>query len=902
MVVSISCAVAEITLPIGSNIVSSRIQDEFLVPPSNVHIDDYKGEKVESVTLEIQEKLSVLYLRCTGTQVTWSITPSLPDGLELSQQYMAQISGTPTVALPTTVFTVTAKNEEGEASTTFSLTVTECEYGRFLLPSVWHDGTVFFEITEGKKVLYSSNITAGSHYSICIPQKSYHYRAQCFFINQGHCGFSLKDDKHNMLFSQKIDHNEMYESSFDMIPRLPPQINFKPVFAVRQGRNSHSFIEIKNGCSNVTISPSLDGFSLESSYVINGKSDNPGLTAFTITAVNEKGVTTFSSILGVDMCPDDKELLFFQSFSLSITDTLKMYDSSHSVIFDWRENCETNIDCFTCVNEGDFTIDYRMSCGTKEKKFQNPLYVLHENQVIASFNLYSYEKKQHPFSFRVPVHSESPMKFVSSVSGDWKSSSFKDSNWKQGSSGEWGSFSSSNPSVYFRKKFEISNPQPFSFIHLDLMASDNVTLYLNGQYLTEASSVLNLTRFVLENTNMLKKGKNVLAAEMKAMKPSVTSTIMFDLQLTLASTECLLTSYGGHAVKDPTAQDSAFEDVFNPFKDGEWGVYTFPAVARYTFPFNARHSVTHVKITFDKGSKPSNMRINGLDGDRSIVLFNQTETTPFPVSGYLTLLLDYPGTYSGFEIVFEEPSHRAGVTIRDIRFFSCHPLICKKQRGTGEGTVGTVVYTQCPMFKTGTKQLTCDVVDNKGEWLEDETACLPKYSKKTYSYIDWSVEVTNITAHYIYDVSASIEQVITKNLTVSSDEIDVYLTRDYSTTNTNLLRYDIRFTVECEVGNYVIKHMVPFMSNLTELLRSKIGMKEPNISAMVVSEPVIHNPPTRSDIVILILILILIICVIYIMYLHCVMSRKNKVKSIKKSSFVNHEQQNLLKAAVCIVC
>lgn len=886
----------------NSNAVSSRNQYEFLVPPSNVHIDDYKGEKVESVSLEIQEKLSVLYLRCSGTQVTWSIAPSLPDGLELNQQYMAQISGTPTVALPTTVFTVTATNEEGEASTTFSLTVTECQYGKFLLPSVWHDGTVFFEITEGKKVLYSNNITAGSHYSICIPQKSYHYRAQCFFINQGHCGFSLRDDKQNVLFSQKIDHDEMYEGSFDVIPRLPPHINFKPVFAVRQGRNSHSFIEITNGCSNVTVSPSLDGFTLESSFVITGKSSNPGLTPFTITAVNEKGVATFSSVLGVDMCPDDRELLSFQSLSLSITDTVKMYDSSDSVVFDWRENCETNIDCFTCVKEGDFMIDYRMSRGTKEKQFQNPLYILHDGQVVATFNLYSYEKRQHPFSFRVPIHSQSLMKFTPSVSGDWKSISFKDTDWKQGSSGEWGSFSSSSPSIYFRKEFEVSNPQPFSFIHLDLMASDNATVYLNGQFLTEASSVLNLTRFVLESTNMLKKGKNVFAVEMKAMNPAVASNILFDLQLTLASTECLLTSYGGHAIKDPTTHDSAFEDVFNPFKDGEWSVYTFPAVARYTFPFNAKRSVTHVKMTFDKGGKPSNMSVIGLDGDRSVVLFTQNENTPFPVSGYLTLLLDHPGIYSGFEIVFEEPGHRSGVTLRDIRFFSCHPLICKKQHGVNEGTVGTIVYTKCPLFKTGTKQLTCDVADNKGEWMEDESACLPKYSKKTFSYIDWSVEITNITAHYIYEVSASIEQVVTSNLTVSSDEIDVYLTRDYSTTNTILLRYDIRFTVECEVGNYVIKHMVPFMSNLTELLRSKIGMKEPNISAMVVSEPVIHNPPTASDIVILILIFIIIICVVYIMYLHCVRSRNNKVKSIKKSSFVNQEQQKLLEAAVCIVC
>ncbi|PJZ58943.1 putative Ig domain-containing protein [Leptospira barantonii] len=58
-----------------------------------------------------------------GTPTEFSVTPSLPDGLTLDPATGA-LSGIPSVRIPTTDFTITAKNESGSTSTTFTLSAT----------------------------------------------------------------------------------------------------------------------------------------------------------------------------------------------------------------------------------------------------------------------------------------------------------------------------------------------------------------------------------------------------------------------------------------------------------------------------------------------------------------------------------------------------------------------------------------------------------------------------------------------------------------------------------------------------------------------------------------------------------------------------------------------------------
>ncbi len=66
-----------------------------------------------------------------GEVVSYSITPALPAGVSLNTT-TGVISGTPTVLLTTTVFTITASNSGGSTSGTFTLTVIDPEPGTFI--------------------------------------------------------------------------------------------------------------------------------------------------------------------------------------------------------------------------------------------------------------------------------------------------------------------------------------------------------------------------------------------------------------------------------------------------------------------------------------------------------------------------------------------------------------------------------------------------------------------------------------------------------------------------------------------------------------------------------------------------------------------------------------------------
>jgi len=77
----------------------------------------------ESLVATVGEALAGYAIQSTGGPVaTYSIAPQLPAGLAFSSS-TGQISGTPTAAITTTTFTVTATNRSGSVSRTFTLRV-----------------------------------------------------------------------------------------------------------------------------------------------------------------------------------------------------------------------------------------------------------------------------------------------------------------------------------------------------------------------------------------------------------------------------------------------------------------------------------------------------------------------------------------------------------------------------------------------------------------------------------------------------------------------------------------------------------------------------------------------------------------------------------------------------------
>jgi hypothetical protein len=74
--------------------------------------------------LVLDTAMSVQTPTVSGTVTSWSVSPSLPSGLALSNTD-GSISGTPTVTSSSTSYTVTASNSGGSDTATITITVTE---------------------------------------------------------------------------------------------------------------------------------------------------------------------------------------------------------------------------------------------------------------------------------------------------------------------------------------------------------------------------------------------------------------------------------------------------------------------------------------------------------------------------------------------------------------------------------------------------------------------------------------------------------------------------------------------------------------------------------------------------------------------------------------------------------
>lgn len=147
----------------------------------------------------------------------------------------------------------------------------------------------------------------------------------------------------------------------------------------------------------------------------------------------------------------------------------------------------------------------------------------------------------------------------SRVGKKWQSLDFDDSKWKQGK-GDLGfgnnpvtTVNAGSPerrriSTYFRHTFEVEDPTFFRSLHLALKRNDGAVVYLNGKEIHRANlgqdqvkpgtladrDVVGLEReifFPVEiERGLLRKGKNVIAAEIHLASPSSTDAT-FDVQL-----------------------------------------------------------------------------------------------------------------------------------------------------------------------------------------------------------------------------------------------------------------------------------------------------------------------------------------------------------------------------------
>lgn len=876
-------------------------------PPTDLYVTDNEGNRIDSLTVPMYSKIDTVLLKCNGTKVTWSVSPSLPQGLIIHSSY-GYISGVPTESIPKTLFSLTAANEDGNATITFPIEVVACKHGDYLLPRIFGSQKGTFEISQDGEVFYNQLITSGDIVAICIPPGTYTYMFNCTSsVSKPYkCAFQLEDEHYNFYLKLYSLQGVPASGTFETVATKKPEISMKSVIAAYRNQHIREFIDVVGVHSNITVTPSLpEGLVIDQSIsALTGFLSEKGVYDLTITAGNKFGNSSISISIGLDTCPQSYDLVVFKRPEITAIDIIQFYDPEGAVLFD-NDFSYDDLTYNFCLKEGTYTFNFgKLRKGETGWDETNPLMIYDDMQLMSSFLLdQDLASETRHFSYAIPVRKNSTFHFSQTHDNKWTSLKFKDSEWKEGAQDKWGTLTKEHPSLYLRKTFNIPSLAAYSHLHVDVRTNEQATVYLNEHTLLSTVALANYTRYTFF-LDKLVEGHNILAVELHQANSSFDQPISFDISLKVVTSNCVAQNTGGVAT-DSNPNPSEYFPVAQAFDldpKTYWNVRILPITARYTFPGNVTRVMNTVKIKNTVGDHPSSIRIQGVDGNDIVDLASIESKTFMSQGTYQYIRFDNTKAYSAYQIVFEKTVNNNTMSVHDIRFLACNPITCSKKWGLAASYVNTVVQKSCPIFKTGTKQMRCRNVDNKPVWVEDLTACGPRYPKKGISYLDWSVKLYNVTTDNVNDVKPLMTTLITKNLRVQEEEIGYVLASDISTPEISILRLDIRFTFELEIGDYILKHVKAMMPDFNDLVKTYFKKMNPDASGEIMDSPALRVPVNVGLIVTISVIIVVALCLG--VYFKVRLSKKadgSQPRTLRKTYRKKREEdKNLLSEVLCV--
>ena len=757
-----------------------------------------------------------------------------------------------------------ASNKAGNLTATFFLEILDCQYGDYLLPYVFGSEKGKLDILQDGQIITSTFVDKSKEHGICIPKGTFSYSFNCTSsaVKPYRCSFQIEDEHFNYYLSLYALRYIPVSGTFETKATQKPTIHMRSLIAAYSGQDIREYIEVVGIHANLTISPALpDSITIDQQRsAIIGTIATSGLSVYTITAANEIGEDSFVVTFGIDTCPSNYELVVFRRFGGTAFDSIQFINPSGEMLFD-NDFSYGNPTYNFCLTPGQYTFNfaYTLQGGTGWDE-TNPLQIYFDGVLVSNFLLESnITSETRHFNYLYPIQKESSFHTSFEHADRWTSSKFKESQWSEKKAGQWGTYPQGHTSMYLRRSFNIPSLKEYSIMHMNLLSSENLTVYLNERVLFTSGPLPTLTQFSF-SLEEFEKGNNIIAIELKQFNSSSIDPITFDMNLLMITSECLLRSINGTATDNQPNPTSYYpvSDAFISDSKKYWQINSYPIYGRYTFAHNSKHIMNSVMISKPGIDTPVKFSIQAVNDDNSVVTLASIESrTFFSYGEYKYIHFDNTKAYSAYQILFEETMKNSTMTVHDIHFMACYPNMCNKKWGIPKSTYTTTFYKSCPAFKIGTKQVRCRNVDNQATWVDDLSACIPRNPQKGISFVDWSVRLYNITMGSQKDIIQAMTSLIMKNLRVQEEEIGYVLIRDVSTIDISIVQIDIRFTFELEIGDYILKHVKAMIPRFNELVKKYFGSISSSVSGEILDKPTLHTPVNIALIVTIVVIVIL---------------------------------------------
>ena len=643
-----------------------------------------------------------------------------------------------------------------------------------------------------------------------------------------------------------------------------------------------------------------------------GRQMSKGVHTFTMRASNEKGSSEVVLNIHINQCPSQLSYLHI-SRPNGNSDYLYLYDINQNLVF--NSYMDGEFDQTLCLDPGRYYVNVTRG----EDSGEYEMYFLDEYDDVNDMMIWNVkgDSQVQMITLGDDIPFGSSLKYLISDNPDknWNMKKYRDKNWKEGKTDNWGSFSHS--AVYFRKQFSVNDISQVSIVHVTIKGHDQVTVFLNGiqiSYVDMSSRNLTSIRTTVPS-DMISKGTNVICVCLtRSSSTSSTDMIDFDLKLKTIPAETLLRSLKGIANDQPLQTNSAYA-AKNAFERQYiwWESIAVPVNLTYLFTNGDQSWINQISFYGTSNSVPVDFMIQGLvtvpDKNGSYVIVQADDLVHVQDDTFLYMQNHYKvdftpsRAYDGFRFVFYKGYNNSeSIRIDRIQFYVRSNRMCKGSWGK-EIRVGDNQIEKCPFKYIGYRVKHCVLdVERKPIWEIDDSMCINRYAPKGISYVDTVFTVTNLPYGWYDSLFEKINTVVTSNLTVWNDDIS-YPIMKYQNIYDCSREVVMRFTLEEELGDYVEKKIAPILPHLGKEAADKIDKDYLRPFTVEFDLKATYRYPFPWSIVCWIVIGVVFYLLSLVVAIFCgrLTVRSNltsgkvpAVKRLKKSKTVKQEEERLL--------
>lgn len=882
---------------------------------------DEEGNIVTDVSTPAYRPIGLLYCKVDGDVINWDIQPSLPSGLDFST-LMRSIGGQSNMVFPKTTFTITASSYEGSVNTTFSFEALPCSFGEYLLAKSSSLSHFSLRVTQDTGTIEEKDVE-GSEFGLglCIRRIQSDIELQCLSGLEGCHVLITTLDKFIYLYME-ADENHNTTKTTDFSVTVAPSISLiQSELFVSKGDMVNIPVVISGTYTIPVIQPSDMSFDLIQ-HKIYGSISNPGVYTYSITTENPIGSSSASFTIYVNRCKEGLIVMQLRRLTSDEQDHIRLETSSGQLLLD--SDISSRFQQLFCLQPGNYyvTMSTTRKSGSWNDNAELTVHDQDENMLTwYTLNDGSGSKQEMIHLFEhIPYQSLLRFSHVAPES-NWFTSKYKDRSWQESRKGNWGSWSAKLTTVYFRKSFSISVSTQYTEMIIELLKQEGVIVYVNGLEIMRrnmpAGIVMDSTFAsdyypTTEKSRMtfspalLNDGLNVLAIELhRAETTPLPSSITFDVFLTMTVAGCIPRSFPGEAISNEIhpSEEHPPSCAFDTNKYSYWHAENLPVSLTYTFTNHSLAYINQIQIMATVESdhnQPSDFDIVGItDNQPDEVLATVNSKTLFATYyDVITIPLDTQRSYNAFRFDFRGVNNGTSLDLNNIDFFACMRRSCKKF-GIGTIPVNSYVSKRCPFLKTGVRRVQCTRHFSDVILVYNDSACLRSYPSKTESYIDFSCHIRECSLYQWYEyVSSAFIAAAVKYLTVKENEIVFYNVENTSDGKVFSVDVDVRFVMEAEIGDFVMKHLDSLLLNFTSFVQKE--MKHGTIEDISITKgPKFHGQVNMYLIVIVVLVLIIVIQLLVQLYTWRISTKKSvkqlKSKTVKKA---RDENESLLENQV----